>query len=253
MSFENPMTFVRSIKGASASILLALLFTGRPMTNQELQRWTGYSESTISQATHMLLDLGWLSALGPRGPWTLTPGRQLPLGVEPASPEIRGSLPTALKLPRRRIHGSRRRLRVTDGSSHEIQGSSLSSSSSSRGENLISSTHPQNKKEDPEDDDDANQDPGFLENRAALHKAGIREPAAGRLARLAHVNPAYIAAHVGQAAAQGLPLGTAIYRIKHGWPVATPKAQGRTPAEKMERFLAEYRDQMPAEEPGSSS
>jgi hypothetical protein len=79
MSFENPLTFVRSLKGAPASVFLALLFARHPMTNRELQRWTGYSEQSISQAAHLLVDLGWLSALGPRGPWTLGDGRQLPL------------------------------------------------------------------------------------------------------------------------------------------------------------------------------
>ncbi len=79
MHFENPLTFIRSLKGAPASIFLALLFARRPITNRELQRWTGYGEESIAQATHLLADLGWLSALGPRGPWTLSAGRQLPL------------------------------------------------------------------------------------------------------------------------------------------------------------------------------
>ena len=73
------MTFVRSLKGAPASVFLAFLFARRPLTNRELQRWTGYSEDTIVQATHLLIDLGWVSALGSRGPWTMAIGRQLPL------------------------------------------------------------------------------------------------------------------------------------------------------------------------------
>ncbi len=79
MSFENPLTFVRSLKGARASIFLAFLFARHPLTSRELQRWTGYPEDEITESAHLLVDLGWISALGPRGPWTISDGRQLPL------------------------------------------------------------------------------------------------------------------------------------------------------------------------------
>src|SRR5512141_1890928 len=85
-TLENPLTFVRSIKGAPASILWALLFTQRLMTNQELQRWTGYASDAVTNATRLLVDLGWLIPRSNYGPWSLAPGRQLPLMSEPAPP-----------------------------------------------------------------------------------------------------------------------------------------------------------------------
>jgi len=79
MQFENPMTFVRAIKGAPASILFAFFYTRRVMTALELQQWTGYKGDNITVAVRLLVDLGWLAARSPRGPWCLIEGRQLPL------------------------------------------------------------------------------------------------------------------------------------------------------------------------------
>jgi hypothetical protein len=79
MQLENPMTFVRAMKGAPASVLWALLFGRKVMTLLELQAWTGYRADTLRAALHMLMDLGWLHARSSRGPWGLTGGRQLPL------------------------------------------------------------------------------------------------------------------------------------------------------------------------------
>lgn len=79
MQFENPLTFVRSIKGAPASILWAFVISRRVMTALELQEWTGYKGDNITVAVRLLVNLGWLSARSPRGPWCLVEGRQLPL------------------------------------------------------------------------------------------------------------------------------------------------------------------------------
>jgi len=84
MQFENPMTFVRAIKGAPASILWALMITRSMMTALELQQWTGYQGDAITVAVRLLVSLGWVVARTPRGPWALAEGRQLPLmsGIE---------------------------------------------------------------------------------------------------------------------------------------------------------------------------
>jgi len=79
MQLENPTTFVRAIKGAPASILWAFLFTRRALTALELQEWTGYKGDNITVAVRLLVNLGWLSARSPRGPWCLCEGRQFPL------------------------------------------------------------------------------------------------------------------------------------------------------------------------------
>jgi len=79
MQFENPMTFVRSLKGAPASVLWALVFTRQMMTALELQQWTGYKGDNLTVALRLLVDLGWIVARSTRGPWGLAEGRQLPL------------------------------------------------------------------------------------------------------------------------------------------------------------------------------
>jgi hypothetical protein len=61
----------------------------------------------------------------------------------------------------------------------------------------------------------------FRLNLAALDAAGIREPARSDLARLAHVTPELVQAHVRECGS----LGLAIYRIKNDWkPKHTPMA-----------------------------
>ena len=64
---QHSMLFVQSLKGAPASVLLALALTGRFMTNQELQVWTlweGAGEDGPAPATDAGLGAGTL-----RGPW----------------------------------------------------------------------------------------------------------------------------------------------------------------------------------------
>ena len=86
--------------------------------------------------------------------------------------------------------------------------------------------------------DEEPDDPNFVATLHSLYDAGIREPTAGHLARLPHVNPEYVTAHVEQANAQGFTLGTAIYRIEHAWPLrdrrSTPTVEDR-----IRKFLGE--------------
>jgi len=174
MQFENPTTFVRAIKGAPASILWAFFFTRRVMTALELQEWTGYKGDNITVAVRLLVNLGWLSARSPRGPWCLVEGRQLPLMNDES--DLIGFMPS-------------------------------SSSSSSSKLNL-----PSNLEEQEEQDDS-----DLIGVVAALDAAGIREPKRSQLAKLKHVTPEFVDAHVRQCKAEGLEIGTAIYRIQNNW------------------------------------
>jgi hypothetical protein len=79
MRFENPTTFVRAMKGAPISILVAFTFCRQAMSALELQEWTGYRGDAITPAVRFLVSTGWLIARSPRGPWCLAEGRQLPL------------------------------------------------------------------------------------------------------------------------------------------------------------------------------
>lgn len=191
MSFENLANLVRAIKGASASIVVALLFARRPMTTQELQHWTGYPTDSINQATWRLVQLGWVSALGTRGPWSLRQDQKLLLtGWSEAG------------IPR--------------AGSADLGGQ-------------------ESPERDPMDADDKEEE-GFVRSLHTLFDAGIREPTAGRLARLPYVTPEYVAAHVALANAQGYHLGVAIYRMEHGWPMPKAKAV-LTVEDRIRKFL----------------
>lgn len=174
MEFEQPMTFVRAMKGAPASVLWALVFTRRMMTADELERWTGYADENITKAVRLLVDLGWVIARSARGPWGLADGRQLPLSHE----------------------------------SDKI-GLAADSSSSSTYPGLLSSYREEEQEERDESD--------LIGLSEALDSAGIREPKRGVLLKLAHVTPELIAAHVAQGRAEGVNMGTVIYRIQHNW------------------------------------
>jgi hypothetical protein len=78
-AIENPLTFVRSLKGAPLSVIWALLFVRRPMTGEELELWTGYTDDTLRKALRLLVSQGCVSAHGAHGPWSLSSAKR-PLG-----------------------------------------------------------------------------------------------------------------------------------------------------------------------------
>lgn len=77
-------TLVRSIRGAPASILVALLITRRSITNKELQVITGYTDKPIATALCVLETLGFIQDNGRSNGWSFPHSRQL---------ELFGSLP----------------------------------------------------------------------------------------------------------------------------------------------------------------
>ena len=193
MQFENPMTFCRAIKGAPASVLWALMFTQHMMTALELSEWTGYKGDNLTIATRLLVNLGWVVARSPRGPWGLADGRQLPLmpGIEQLS---------GFENPDSDLIGV---------------GDLLSSSSSLN--HMHSTTEELLKEEQETNESDLI---GFVkENLAACDNAGIREPKRTLISRLIHVTPDYIEGHTRQAQSEGVHLGTAIHRIQYNWSV----------------------------------
>jgi hypothetical protein len=77
----HAMLFVQSMRGAPASVLLALGFAGRYMSQKELLLWTRCGHMQVAFALKTLAALGWVVARTSRGPWALAADRQLP--VEP--------------------------------------------------------------------------------------------------------------------------------------------------------------------------
>lgn len=77
---SDRITLLRSLKGAPASIILALVFCGHAMTNRQLEQATGYSDKPISKGLALLELHGLTQYNGYAYGWSLTAAaRQLPL------------------------------------------------------------------------------------------------------------------------------------------------------------------------------
>lgn len=182
--YENPMTFVRSCKGAPISVLVALSFLRRPATSLELQQWTGYKDDNITLATRLLAEMGWLEAITPRGPWALAEGKQLPLGafIEGDSDligTITATTTTEIKSIAERVGSSKSKAARTPNKSESV----------------------------------VRENPRYEENIVACRGAGIGFPTRETLSDLPHVTPDLIRAHV-HALARGESIGLAILRIR---------------------------------------
>src|SRR5512139_3800537 len=80
MQLENPIRLVRELKGAPISIILVLGFAGQGVTQEWIERATGYTDKPVSQALAYLEEIGLVDHT--RAGWMLTgEARQLPLGL----------------------------------------------------------------------------------------------------------------------------------------------------------------------------
>lgn len=79
----NPhnVSLIRSLKGAPASIIMALVFCGHALTNGQLEKYTGYSDKPIARGLALLESLGFAQYNGFANGWSLTATahKQLPL------------------------------------------------------------------------------------------------------------------------------------------------------------------------------
>jgi len=182
MQFDNPMTFVRSLKGAPISILVAFMINRHAMTALELQQWTGYKGDNITAAVRLLEVEGWLSARSPRGPWCLVEGRQMPLM---ADSDLIGFSPTTtttngrLNLNKSNVVVAVRTTPIKSELQVYLEGLGIPVEA----------------------------------NLKACKLYGIGEPMATQISELKHVTPDFIAAHV-RSLVQGETKGLAIVRIR---------------------------------------
>lgn len=80
MQVDNPIRLVRELKGAPISIILVLSFSTLRVTQEWLERATGYTDKPVSQALQYLREIGLVDHT--RSGWQLTgEGKQLPLGL----------------------------------------------------------------------------------------------------------------------------------------------------------------------------
>jgi hypothetical protein len=230
---DNPMDFFRTMKGAPHSVLSVLAYIGRPMTNRELQLWTGYHADTITRVTHDLIERGWLEARTPIGPWSLARGRVMPGMAGQAPAREPGAAVN-------RDHAEGPRENPARASENPASPSEFSGSPSSTG--WLVDGHPEAREEEnpsyPPEPELGH--PNFSEALKALEEAGVDEPAASRIARLPHVSADYVRAHVERARSEGRGLGAAIFRMQHGWRVAVRKPEEerrQLAADRIRRFL----------------
>jgi hypothetical protein len=85
MNLDNPIRMVRELKGAPLSILFSLTIVQQRVSQAWLERTTGYTDKTISQALGYLEEIG-LADHTSAG-WQLTgKAKQLPLPMETIEP-----------------------------------------------------------------------------------------------------------------------------------------------------------------------
>jgi hypothetical protein len=178
----NPLTILRSLKGAPLSCLMALMFATKPVGKEWLSRITGYSDKPVAAALDYLLEMGFVTTSGRYESWQIKQNVfQLPLGPENPLPESSrnnsDSLPTttAINIDSNKI----------DKKAVEVV------------------------KEEPE-----YYNPNFEECHHILKSAGIGEPMASRLVNIEHATPYYLLAHVLYAKKKKMDTGLLIHRIK---------------------------------------
>jgi len=180
--FENPLTFVRSLKGAAASVLWAFFFCRRAMTVKELVIWTAWKGDNVIEALHMLVETGWLTSQSSRGPWNLVEGRQFPLRAES---DLIGLSPTTTTTSREVLNKSRSVV-------VEVGETPIKSES----ETCVGSKN------------------ALFEGNMKMCKVyGIGEPMRTQISQMQHVTPDFIEAHV-KSLAPGETKGLAIVRIR---------------------------------------
>jgi hypothetical protein len=181
---------VRELRGSPLTVLVACLLLEQsgqvPITAQLLKDMTGYGDHTVTDSLRALESPTRQLLTRVAGGWRLTTGFQFPLEFQ--NRDIRGF------------------------------GVSSSCSSFNRKSNKLLEEEEQETIEirDIRDSDDL-LGKSFRANYKKALELNIRDPKASQLSALPHVTPEFIQAHVDQAHDDGHPLGTAIYRIIHGW------------------------------------
>lgn len=211
--WAEQVEFVRSIKGAAASILWILLLSGRSLTGEELQLATGYSDKPITKAMELLELRGFVQYNGRRHGWSLPaevaqlplPFSRLPDGLDRRNSDLSSSSPSSsyMKTSRQRLEeddeivpGDRR---ISDlGGEVDRKVSDLGNGVDRRNSDLSQSV------------DDAVE--------KLCRAAGVGRSMSKRLASCEWVTPEYVQAHLAKMERDDEPLRFAIQRMKEGDP-----------------------------------
>lgn len=199
---------LRALKGAPATILLALFQLGGQAGTNDLVLETGYSDKTVTAACKVLKHYDFVTRATRYDGWFLiTGGRQLPLtwsevlldkpvdklvdscGENPANRKVSGSAPTT----------------TTTLNSLKTNNESLNPLS----ESVVVEVDQTNRNYSGSPAGQANQ--AILE---VLRSAGIGEPMRSKLACLDHVDLKYVKAHAIQAKYDHTDIALLIHRIR---------------------------------------
>ena len=176
----NPLTVLRSLKGAPLSCLMALMFATQPVGKEWLSRVTGYSDKPVASALDYLLEMGFVTTAGRYESWQIKQNVfQLPLGNENALPgssrNNSDSRPTTTNL-------------------------NIESNTIVKKAVVVKESIPQNFH--------------FSESHQILKSAGIGEPMASRMANMDHASPYYLVAHILYAKKIKMDIPLLIHRIR---------------------------------------
>lgn len=185
IEFDNPLSYLRQVKGAPLSILVALSAANQPVQAKWLGSMTGYSPNSITTALVLLSEMQLVSCNTHRTAWRLTNGvRQLPLA--PA------------QIPNRKNRDPDGTTTASLNSKKNFQAAEVAAFNSSDRENR--------------DPDRENRDPKS-ELITILHNSGIMEPTATTLYELDWMTIEYAEAHISQAQADNVPVPLLIHRM----------------------------------------
>ena len=182
--------FLQSLRGSQALVVLAFLIVRQAMTVADLSATTGLNDDTVRTALKALCKKG--NLLRQRG----AHGREVWIPAGQTLFALGGQIPKTSD---------------SDGFQNpktSDSGRNLLSSSSVTSDSLL--LEEEEQEEDPESEN-------FGLCLAACDAVGIREPKRSSISRLRRMTPEFIRAHVEWGRAQGVPLGTVIYRIEHEW------------------------------------
>ncbi|MDR3576923.1 MAG: hypothetical protein P4L50_23905 [Anaerolineaceae bacterium] len=196
---DNPLQFVKKLKGAALAIIVILLHENKPVAAKFLGKWSGYEAGAIRRALLFLSDPEMdLVRRESRCAWELSEhGRQLRLLLGPKS----GS---------RHFEGLHVTTTTTTTTLHRRKGP-LSAAAAEGKQHFA--------------DSEAHSTQHFDESIALLNAAGIGEPTASELANSGWITPEYIRAHVENAKKKDLPVGLLIHKMRSNDPA--PKDPAR--------------------------
>lgn len=222
---------LRDLRGAPLSIIFALIVAKRALSNQDLQKWTGYKDKkSIKEGLERLVEYGVVVNLGRYSGWMLTSNlNQLPLPFKQLGEgdffPFDDSEQENLSTGKHDLSTGNDDLSTVEGDFSRFplikkvdliysddldEPTYLSSSKQSRAKKTSSGKYPEPDRE-PCDE--------ILE---LCDELKIMPPASNWLAGWSWVTPEYLLAHVDKAEDEGQAIGLAIWRISQHHP--QPKA-----------------------------